>query len=222
MSWISRLLRPTGPIIPVCNLMSSCVSRIRTFPSTAVSWRNSVLFCPKIGSRTDSLSLHACTQPQQLVAMVRSMCTQKEELPVMKRPATKENKWINHLKSHREELLNLLLASILLIVTLRMLREKGEKLDEKKSLEKSVENLNEELCTIKQDMLKFVESDLPKIISQSGLKSAKVDILSGQIKERINLILFRELHPSGIVSNTEEAPSDQKPGMQKSIGKGLM
>jgi hypothetical protein len=151
------------------------------------------------------------------------MCTPKEDPPVVKMPATKENKWITHLKSHREEIINLLLASILLILTLRMLREKGEKLDEKKSLEKSVESLNEELSTIKQDMLKFVDSDLPKIISQSGLKNAKVDTLSGQIKEKINLILFREPTQSVvIVSTSEQAPAEDKASMQKSIGKGLV
>jgi hypothetical protein len=139
----------------------------------------------------------------------------------MKRSDQKENKWITHLKSHREEFINLLLASVLLIVTLRMLREKGEKLDEKKSLEKSVEDLKAELNNIKQDIVTFVESDLAKVISQSGLKNAKADTLSGQIKEKLVLIISRDPSPSAIPANTEQATPDEKVSMQKSI-KGLL
>ncbi len=225
MNWISRLLRPSkGPILPVSNLVLNYAFRTRAAPSGAISWRTSVLFStPKIYSRTDSL-LSGFGTPQ--LAMVRSLCTPKEDPPVMKRPAAKENKWITHLKSHREEFINLLLASVLLIVTLRMLREKGEKLDEKKSLEKSVEDLKEELSNIKQGMHQFVESDLPKLITQlkeaKGLKNSKVESLSRQIKKKINLILFREPSPTAIVSGTKQAPPDDSAGMQNTIGKGLM
>lgn len=120
------------------------------------------------------------------------------------------------MKSHSEEFLNILLASILLIVTLRMLREKGEKLEEKKAVELEIECLKKELSRMKGEIFNFIESDLTKIVISSIPKGAKADLISSQVSDRIRSIVSPT--PVTTVQPPEEPPST----MQSTVQKGLI
>jgi hypothetical protein len=128
-----------------------------------------------------------------------------------------EKGWVTFMKSHSEEFLNILLASILLIVSLRMLREKGEKLEEKKSTEHEIESLRKELNKIKSELTSFVETDLPKIITASNPKGAKIEFVTSQVAEKIRSIVT----PKPVSSNQpiEEQPV---PTMQSTVQRGLI
>jgi hypothetical protein len=137
--------------------------------------------------------------------------------PKQAKAPTPEKGWVTFMKSHSEEFLNILLASILLIVSLRMLREKGEKLEEKKSTEHEIESLRKELNKIKSELTSFVETDLPKIITASNPKGAKIEFVTSQVAEKIRSIVT----PKPVSSNQpiEEQPV---PTMQSTVQRGLI
>ena len=153
--------------------------------------------------------------PKPSLWMARKFSVPKVDGPVTK-TAKPESSWMTFMKSHSEEFLNILLASILLIVTLRMLREKGEKLEEKKAVELEIECLKKELSRMKGEIFNFIESDLTKIVVSSIPKGAKADLISSQVSDRIRSIVSPT--PVTTVQPPEEPPST----MQSTVQKGLI
>ena len=64
------------------------------------------------------------------------------------------------LSDHRDELFNILLAALLLVLTLKMLREKGEKLDEESDKAKRIKALEAELASLETAIVERVQKVL--------------------------------------------------------------
>lgn len=64
------------------------------------------------------------------------------------------------LSDHRDELFNILLAALLLVLTLKMLREKGEKLDEESDKAKRIKALEAELVSLETAIVERVQEVL--------------------------------------------------------------
>ena len=67
------------------------------------------------------------------------------------------------LRDHRDELFNLMLAALLCVLTLKMLREKGEKLDEESESTKQVKVLEAQLADLEASIVDRVRSELPNV-----------------------------------------------------------
>lgn len=61
------------------------------------------------------------------------------------------------LSDHRDELVNIFLAALLLVLTLKMLREKGEKLDEESDSGKRIKALEAELASLEAAIVERVQ-----------------------------------------------------------------
>jgi hypothetical protein len=75
------------------------------------------------------------------------------------------------LSDHRDELVNIFLAALLLVLTLKMLREKGEKLDEESDRDKRIKVLEAELASLEAAIVERVhEVDVLALHCHSALK----------------------------------------------------
>eukprot|EP00277_Geminigera_cryophila_P007363 CAMPEP_0179431736 /NCGR_PEP_ID=MMETSP0799-20121207/16550_1 /TAXON_ID=46947 /ORGANISM="Geminigera cryophila, Strain CCMP2564" /LENGTH=244 /DNA_ID=CAMNT_0021208813 /DNA_START=1 /DNA_END=735 /DNA_ORIENTATION=+ len=79
------------------------------------------------------------------------------------KPAKLGRSLLGTLKAHRDELFNMLLAALLLVLTLKMLREKGEKLDEESDSDKRIKVLEAELASIESSIAESVRTGLPVV-----------------------------------------------------------
>lgn len=61
------------------------------------------------------------------------------------------------LSDHRDELFNIFLAALLVVLTLKMLREKGEKLDEESENGKRIRVLEAELASLEAAIVERVQ-----------------------------------------------------------------
>ena len=165
------------------------------------------------------LKQHSISRPCSKV-LSRSMSSPKVEEDTAKEEKKPASGWVAFMKAHQEEFVNILLASFLLIITLRMLREKGEKLEEKKEVEAEIGFLKTELNRVRKELDDFSESGLPKIVRESGLKSGKAESVSAQLAEKIRSIITP---PAGSKSvNQERDERLNVPTMQTTVQSGLM
>mmetsp|Transcript_14338 Transcript_14338/g.49010 ORF Transcript_14338/g.49010 Transcript_14338/m.49010 type:complete len:240 (-) Transcript_14338:970-1689(-) len=100
--------------------------------------------------------------------------------------------------SHRDELLNIGLASLLLVLTIKLVRIKGEGEDEAERLNKVVEGLQTTLERTKTKLEELALNETPAIASAISLKKGKEEILQEQI-----LQIIRRGFEQDIVSKNE-------------------
>ncbi|EKX38721.1 hypothetical protein GUITHDRAFT_115266 [Guillardia theta CCMP2712] len=100
--------------------------------------------------------------------------------------------------SAQDELLNIGLASLLLVLTIKLVRIKGEGEDEAERLNKVVEGLQTTLERTKTKLEELALNETPAIASAISLKKGKEEILQEQI-----LQIIRRGFEQDIVSKNE-------------------
>eukprot|EP00960_Hanusia_phi_P009457 273883-Hanusia_phi.AAC.1 len=110
--------------------------------------------------------------------------------------------------SHRDELINIGLASFLLILTIKLVRIKGESEDEAERLNKLIEDLQARLDGTKKKLEDLAKDETTAIASSISLKKGKEQIL----QEKILQIIEKGFDSSDIPKSPfEEKQQQPKP-----------